>query len=727
MVVAEKSLKNLVRQKSAWNHKPTVARRFPAEFIDKIEAIAHKLDSGEDFVQKEKLSDYDSLSTLEIQKLRMKLSLIAEKRSLIFSGKFNYLIETVYSRITIEEKIYIDWIKKQIDNYNQLIRIHVRNACLIIDRYIPFENKEEMDELISNYPSSIIPIERKIIEREVGYVYTENHPESYFVYRNNKIRCYSPYDETGETQSRFKKLPDYNFSSRKHGGDNSWFFSQKCARFIIENFQDFHIDNSVIGFVYYCQYKNLVKEKKKAEEARKKAEDFSNFLANLDIEKYGLFKHQVSGIKWLVQKFYSPYKGAILADQMGLGKTWIAAIAAHEICKREGVSNLLVICPASLIGNWSSELAKLSIKAEVFSNSYQKIPEPLDDNYLVIVDEAHGLQNDKSKRFKAVEKLILGSHFKGLFMLTGTPIKNGRPINLYPLLKLLNHPIAFKKGDYEKRYCDAHVVFNRWDNSGAINLDELAEKTADCILQRKKENCLDLPEKIRSVIELDWVPDVEKKYFDKYKKMWKKHLDKINSGEIKAGAEAVVKINILRQCSSEFKVDWCVELVENLISEGQKVVVFSEFLDTIQQLSKKLNKLDISCRELIGSTASSKRTRDVEDFQQGQYDVFLGSTKAGGVGITLTNASNLILLDRPWTPGDAEQAEDRIHRIGQTKSANIYWPQLGEIDKVIDALLQSKSTNIDIVLAGKNVSFQSENLPQLQQQIIKYYEDEYGI
>ena len=157
------------------------------------------------------------------------------------------------------------------------------------------------------------------------------------------------------------------------------------------------------------------------------------------------------------------------------------------------------------------------------------------------------------------------------------------------------------------------------------------------------------------------------------------------------------------------------------------MVVFSEFLDTIQQLSKKLNKLDISCRELIGSTASSKRTRDVEDFQQGQYDVFLGSTKAGGVGITLTNANNLILLDRPWTPGDAEQAEDRIHRIGQTKSANIYWPQLGEIDKVIDALLQSKSTNIDIVLAGKNVSFQSDNLPQLQQQIIKYYEDEYGI
>ncbi len=724
MAVTEKSLSNLVKQKSVWNHKPTVARRFPAEFIDKIEAIAHKLDSGENFVQKEKLPDYDSLSTLEIQKLRMKLSLIIEKRSLIFSGKFNYLIESIFSRVNEEEKKYIDWIGSQIDSCNQLVRIHARNACLIINKYIPFKDDEEMNKVINTYPSSVHPIERNIDENGK---YIEGTPESCFVYRRDKIRCYSPYDETGETQSRFKKLPEYSFSSRKHGGDNSWFFPEECAKFIVKDFQDFYIDNSVVGFVYYCQYKKLQKEKQKAEEARKKAEDFADFLANLDIEKYGLFKHQTSGVKWLVQKFYSPYKGAILADQMGLGKTWIAAIAAHEICKREGVNNLLVICPASLIGNWSNELAKLGIKAEVFSDSYQKIPEPLDDNYLVIVDEAHGLQNDKSKRFKAVEKLILGSHFKGLFMLTGTPIKNGRPINLYPLLKLLNHPIAFKKGDYEKRYCDAHVVFNRWDNSGAINLDELAEKTADCILQRKKENCLDLPEKIRSVIELDWVPDVEKKYFDKYKKMWKKHLDKINSGEIKSGAEAVVKINILRQCSSEFKIDWCIDLVEDLISEGQKVVVFSEFLDTIQQLSKKLNKLDISCRELIGATPSAKRTRDIQDFQEGEYDVFLGSTKAGGVGITLTNASNLILLDRPWTPGDADQAEDRIHRIGQTKSANIYWPQLAEIDKIIDSLLQSKSTNIDIVLAGKSVSFQNDNLPQLQQQIVKYYEDEYGI
>ncbi|MDE5075452.1 MAG: hypothetical protein O4749_05095, partial [Trichodesmium sp. St5_bin2_1] len=76
---------------------------------------------------------------------------------------------------------------------------------------------------------------------------------------------------------------------------------------------------------------------------------------------------------------------------------------------------------------------------------------------------------------------------------------------------------------------------------------------------------------------------------------------------------------------------------------------------------------------------------------------------------------------------DAEQAEDRCHRIGQSSTVNVYWPQLGEIDEIVDTVLDSKSENIDVVLKNKNVSFVANNLAELQKEIVKYYEDEYGI
>ena len=725
MSVANKSLQNLVKQKPGWKHQPTIARRFPMDFVEKLEAIAHKLDNEEPINPEFNCNSVDSLSTSEIQKLRMRLSLITEKRSLYFSEKFNSLVKFVYSKVNEAEKVYLNWIKKQIENSIQLTKEHAKNTCLIINNYKPFETLEEINKLIKDYPEYVKPIERKILENGQ---YIERTPESYFIVRGNKIRCYSPYDESGKTQLRFKKLPNHNFSSRKYGGDNSWFFPLDCSKFIIKDFEDFFIDNSVIGFKYYYQYKFLESKKRKIIKQEKEAKSFENFVENLNLEGYNLFEHQKSGIRWLIEKWSSDYKGAILADQMGLGKTWTAAIAASKICNRENIKNIFVICPASLIGNWQNELNRLGIKATVFSNSFQKIPSPLTEkSYFLIVDEAHTLQNDNSKRFQAVEKLTLGNGFKGIFMLTGTPMKNGKPINLYPLLKLLNHPIAFKKGNYEIRYCDAHLSFNRTNNLGAINLKELSEKTSDCILQRKKKDCLNLPEKIRSIIEIKWTKNEKIKYFEKYRDMWESYLKKITDGKIKPGAEALIKVNILRQCSSNFKVDWCIKTIESLVSEGQKIVVFSEFLSTIKEILLRLRKANISCRELLGSTPLIKRTQNIQDFQKGKYDVFVGSTKSGGLGITLTNANNLILLDRPWTPGDTEQAEDRVYRIGQTKSANIYWPQLGDVDKIIDLSLNSKSANIELVLEGKNTVFQSNNLLQLQQQIFQYYQRNHDI
>lgn len=91
--------------------------------------------------------------------------------------------------------------------------------------------------------------------------------------------------------------------------------------------------------------------------------------------------------------------------------------------------------------------------------------------------------------------------------------------------------------------------------------------------------------------------------------------------------------------------------------------------------------------------------------------MFIGTIKAGGVGITLTAASNVILVDRPWTPGDTEQAEDRCHRIGQNNTVNTFWVQLGLIDEAIDRLLESKQQRIELVLKGKRKTLRGLTSP----------------
>jgi len=161
---------------------------------------------------------------------------------------------------------------------------------------------------------------------------------------------------------------------------------------------------------------------------------------------------------------------------------------------------------------------------------------------------------------------------------------------------------------------------------------------------------------------------------------------------------------------SLYKVPAAIEYTAELLEQGQAVVIFTEYLESAKALYKALSEI-ACCEILTGETKQEERQAIIDRFQSGTSKIFIGTIKAGGVGVTLTAANQVILVDRPWIPGDAEQAEDRCYRIGQNNTVNAYWIQLGVIDEAIDSLLAEKRDRIELVLKGKRKTLRGLSKP----------------
>eukprot|EP01035_Chromulina_nebulosa_P008580 gene8580-11631_t len=231
-----------------------------------------------------------------------------------------------------------------------------------------------------------------------------------------------------------------------------------------------------------------------------------------------LFDHQLHAINECLR-----LKRVILAFDMGLGKTIIALSWAKAVSRSLNYTCLtVVISPCTLIDNWKREASVLDFQVMEKSNhqsksnsptvvfaSWAKVPDISTINkhlgrsyhsFIVIADEAHAIQNFRSQRTQALLKLTSQRHCVGVVLSTGTPMKNGRPANLLPLLVAIRHPIATNRMEYEQRYCNAKKTrFCPWDTSGASNLQELKQTIGPFILRKIKEECLDLPPLMRSV------------------------------------------------------------------------------------------------------------------------------------------------------------------------------------------------------------------------------------
>ena len=447
-----------------------------------------------------------------------------------------------------------------------------------------------------------------------------------------------------------------------------------------------------------------------------------NYPVPAGLDYYG---YQKAGIEYCLDK-----DNILIGDEMGLGKT-VQAIGVINVNKPKDV---LIVSPASLKLNWKKELEtwlvdkrdvqvimsgkdSLDEKQDIVIVNYdvlQKYQELLDKKWsLVIMDEVHCLKNPDAQRTKAA----LSVQADKKIMLTGTPIPN-RPIEIQAVAGYLDDKSFGNRFGFGKKYASLHkkqVTRNKsvWDWSGASNLDELQRRLRQSfMIRRKKDEVLkDLPAKVKQIIELpyeSYKKEIKAEYsaFEDYNNKNKNpNVDpySLDADQFSSSID-FASMSSQRKATAEKKVK---AVVEHLESFNEPVVVMAHHRDVIAQLEAELIKQDKKVVVLTGEKNQVERNEAVEAFQSGQADVFIGSIKAAGVGLTLTRASKMVFAELDWVPSDIAQAEDRIHRIGQESSVLIQYIVVeGSLDavfakKIVDKTKVAARALDDVVVEKK--------------------------
>lgn len=490
----------------------------------------------------------------------------------------------------------------------------------------------------------------------------------------------------------FKEVPEYD-----------WLISEEAFK-AIKNRIVFHEKN--------------MKVSKEIKEIKAK-EDIDIDLSHMKIPP---FPYQKVGVYFL-----NKIGGVgMVGDSMGLGKS-------NQAIGYTSLNNLhtIIVCPASLKYNWKKEIEKFTDKKSVIITEFE--PEVLQpknkmadyviinydqllkyEKYLlkakfdcVVLDESQYIMNLQSKRTKAVFKFF--KKCKHRICLSGTPIKN-RPEEFYAQLKFLRPDLFSNKMKYALRYCDAKETAFGWDLSGASNLDELNRKIAPFYIRRLKSEVLkELPPKTVSVLEMD-MNATERQEYTKITKDFSKLMKENWSIHGKTYADRridgahLAKLVELKQYCSKIKAKRIVEFVNDFVasSENRKIIVFAQFIETQKILKEAFPGISVS---LLGEDSDDKRNEAVEKFQNDpSIRVFVGSTKAAGVGLTLTAADTVCFADLMWSPADHEQAADRIHRIGQTNPVFIYYMIFkNSIESMIWNIIGEKLSIITQITDGKTI------------------------
>ena len=402
----------------------------------------------------------------------------------------------------------------------------------------------------------------------------------------------------------------------------------------------------------------------------------------------------------------------ILADDMGLGKTTSTIIASLET----GAKKILIICPASLKINWQREIENYSARsvsiiegkkwedADFVIMNYDIIKnfhdEKNKDNSiilksgfeLIVVDEAHYIQNKQAQRTKLINDIA--KKVGKLWLLTGTPMTS-RPINYFNLLDLVDSPVAANWMGYVRRYCEGYQFKvgkkKIWNVTGASNLEELRDRTKTHVLRRLKQEILDLPEKIITPVYLRLKSPTYEELMGEYYDWFEKQ-EESNSLTLQFS-----KLMKVRQELAFSKVKNTCELAENIIEQGKKVIIFTNFTDSLNQITEHFGKTAV---KLDGSMSKPERQMSVDKFQEDDnVKVFVGNIKAAGVGITLTAAESVIMNDLSFVPSDHSQAEDRAYRYGQKNNVLVYYPIFeNTIEGIIYDILKSKKNVFETVM-----------------------------
>jgi hypothetical protein len=403
------------------------------------------------------------------------------------------------------------------------------------------------------------------------------------------------------------------------------------------------------------------------------------------------------------------------------------------------VKKILIVCPASLKINWQREIENYSsrtvyiaegkkfsmdhdiviINYDILKNFHdiknKENSEILKSKFdLVIMDEAHMISNPQAQRTKIVNDIC--DKVERVWLLTGTPMTS-RPMNYFNLLSLVESPVAANWMSYARRYCNGFQfsVGKRkvWNVTGSSNLDELRERTQSHILRRLKDEVLDLPDKIITPVYLRLKSKDYEEVMGEYFNWYDNNSEESSSLTIQFG-----KLMKVRKIIAEEKVKHTIELAENIIEQGKKVIIFTNFTDSLRTIYNHFGK---SAVYLDGSCSKPHRQKSVDDFQENdKIKVFVGNLKAAGVGITLTAAEAVIMNDLSFVPAEHAQAEDRSHRIGQKNSTSVYYPLFeNTIEGAIYDILNRKKKIISTVMGDDLMIDDASSIEEMLKMISK--------
>ncbi|WP_297598111.1 DEAD/DEAH box helicase [uncultured Cetobacterium sp.] len=476
--------------------------------------------------------------------------------------------------------------------------------------------------------------------------------------------------------------------------------------------------------------KVLANEIKKTRSFYRGINQIENYDAPLPIINATLREYQEYGYKWLSYLMDNKL-GGCLADDMGLGKTLQAITLITSLHKVDGRKSLIIM-PKSLIYNWESEIKKFSPglkcgiyygnfrdrsifnEVEVIITTYGTIRN--DVEYLkemkfdlIVLDESQNIKNVNAQTTKAV--MLLES--KHRLALSGTPIENNLG-ELYSLFRFLN-PSMFGTID-EFNYHYANPIQKENDKEA---IEELKKKIYPFILRRvKKEVLKDLPDKIEKTLFIGMNPEQKKLYEERRTYYYGMINSQIKTqGLGKTQFYILQALNELRQLTScpemknpnvvSSKREVLINNVQDAVENGHKVLVFTNYIKSIESITSDLKKRGIKYLEMTGATKD--RQGLVDQFQNdNRYKVFVMTLKTGGVGLNLTAADTIFIYDPWWNKTVENQAVDRAYRLGQDRTVFSYKLILKDtIEEKILKLQESKSQLLDNLISDEGATLKT--------------------
>ncbi|MFD7480095.1 DEAD/DEAH box helicase [Streptomyces sp. NPDC059837] len=440
--------------------------------------------------------------------------------------------------------------------------------------------------------------------------------------------------------------------------------------------------------------------------------------------------YQVRGLNWLA-RMTSLGLGGCLADDMGLGKTiTLIALHLHRQTDASTAGPTLVVCPASLMGNWQREIEKFAPGTPVrrFHGSRRSLEGLADGEFvlttygtmrldvprlaelpwgMVVADEAQHVKNPYSATARALRTISA----RARVALTGTPVENNLS-ELWAILDWTTPGLLGSLGAFRTRY--AQAVEGSQDPAAA---ERLAQLVRPFLLRRRKSDPGIAPE-LPPKTETDRAVSLTKEQAGLYEAVVRETLTEISGADSMARRGLIVKLltGLKQICNhpAQFlkedrpkipgrsgKLELLDELLDTILSEGASVLVFTQYVRMARLIERHLAVRGVATQFLHGGTPVHEREAMVERFQEGEIPVFLLSLKAAGTGLNLTRAEHVVHYDRWWNPAVEAQATDRAYRIGQTRPVQVHrLIAEGTIEDRIAEMLRRKQQLADAVLGA---------------------------